>query len=332
MTHVLMVTAFFLATLSFADSTDEKIEANKPIEEVVSIGKQPGPKLWRVSHDDHELWILGVLNPLPKDLDWDSSAVEAVLSDSDAFISAPGIGMSINPLKTIFVLPSLLGVQKNPDGKKLVDIVPADIYARWTELKALYIGKDKGIERKRPIIAVNELYQKAIESTGLTHSGAVYKTIDKAVKRNDVQKISTSITRHLEKPREAIKKFKKSEIEDIECFEKTLNRIEADLAVMQTRAQAWASGDFAALRELPYEDQNAACFAAVLDSAIAEEMADELGLVDLESMLRDKWLAAAEQALQENNVTFATLPVEELLNPEGYVAELAKRGYAVRGG
>ena len=146
------------------------LQANKPIEEVVSIAKQPGPKLWRVSHDDHELWILGVLSPLPKKLDWDTAAIEAILADAEEVIDSPGVGLSINPLKTVFVLPALWGIEKNPNKKKLVDIVPPDIYQRWLTLKAQYIGRDRGIERKRPILAGNELYRKAVEKSGLTQA------------------------------------------------------------------------------------------------------------------------------------------------------------------
>ena len=307
-------------------------EIAEPMEEVVAVGKQPGPKLWRITNGERELWVLGVLSPLPQGLDWDTSAIDAVIADADQMIQPPSVSMSINPLKIAFVLPSLWGVEKNPDNKRLVDIVPSDLYERWLELKALYIGRDRGIERKRPMIAVNELYQKAIQATGLTQQTGVHKAISKAVKRNKVPVVDTGVARRLEKPRNAIKKFKRSEIEDLACFEKTIERIEVDLAVMKQRAQAWASGDVAALRALPYEDQNAACLAAVMESTFAEEMADQYDLIDLESRLREKWLTAAEAALQVNTVTFATLPMDELLKPDGYVAALAEKGYEVRGG
>ena len=61
----------------------------------------------------------------------------------------------------------------------------------------------------------------------------------------------------------------------------------------------------------------------------ADEMANELELVDVEQRLRNNWLDAAEKALTSNGVTFATLPIEELLQSDGMVAGLVARGYVV---
>ena len=325
------LTIFALAGLLLTFFVDAEAET-KPMEEVVAVAKQPGPKLWRINHDQNELWILGVLTPLPEEMDWDASSVQAVLADAQEYIQAPGVGVSINPVRAVFVLPTLWGVQKNPEGKKLHDLMPEPLYARWSALKAKYIGRDRGVERKRPMLAADELYRSAIDSAGLTNRTDIYKTIDKAVKKHNIRTTKTSVNRHLEKPRAAIKKFKKSEIEDIQCFEKTLDRIEHDLPVMQARAAAWAAGDVQGMRALPYEDQTQACFQEVMQSAFAEELTDALDLVDIESTLRENWLQAAENALNNNEVTFATLPINQLLNADGYVAELARRGYRVRGG
>ncbi|MEM7100923.1 MAG: TraB/GumN family protein [Pseudomonadota bacterium] len=306
--------------------------STKPMEEVVALGKQPGPKLWRVHHKQNELWILGVLNPLPKDMQWDASAVEAVLADADEYIQSPGVSVSVNPVRAVFMLPSLWGVQKNPDKKKLIDVLPASIYERWLVQKAQYIGQDKGVERKRPMLVADELFRRAIEASDLTQRSNVYKAINQAVKKHNIPTTQTGIRRKLEKPRQAIKKFKKSQISGVNCFEKTLNRIEHDLPVMKARAAAWAEGDISAMRALPYEDQNQACFEEVLQSSFAEDLARQMDLVDIQATLQQNWLQAVETALENNSVTFTTLPISELLKADGYMAELSRRGYTVRGG
>jgi hypothetical protein len=45
--------------------------------------------------------------------------------------------------------------------------------------------------------------------------------------------------------------------------------------------------------------------------------------------LKALWLAAAESALERNASTFALLPMKEILDPKGYVAALAAKGYTV---
>jgi len=43
----------------------------------------------------------------------------------------------------------------------------------------------------------------------------------------------------------------------------------------------------------------------------------------------DEWLAAADRALSRNDVTFAMLPMSELLGANGRLAKLKARGYSV---
>jgi hypothetical protein len=54
------------------------------------------------------------------------------------------------------------------------------------------------------------------------------------------------------------------------------------------------------------------------------------GLQSVPERVRDAWLAAAEKSLATNGSTFATLPLNEILDPQGYVAALEAKGYAVQ--
>lgn len=53
------------------------------IEEVVVVGKRPGPPLWKVVNSEHTLFIIGSLDPLLKSLEWDSASVDWIISQSD---------------------------------------------------------------------------------------------------------------------------------------------------------------------------------------------------------------------------------------------------------
>lgn len=323
---VLMFAACAANVTLASNPSDEHV-----IEEVVVVAKQPGPRLWRVRNGDHELWILGTLAPLQEKMQWDASSVEAVLADTDELIEAPGISLDANPLKVLWALPGLWGAQKNPDGKTLAEILPPDLYARWRALKNLYAPKNRSLEKKRPLLAANELYSKALEQNGLGGDAGVHKVIERTAKRHKVKVTTTSLHRRIEKPRAALKEFKRASMDDLECFSKTLARLETDLPMMQTRAQAWADGDIQALRALPYDDQNISCFDAVLNSEVIQDMASELQLDDVEAKLRGRWLAAARNALDANRVSFATLPMQELLDSAGVVAQLTQLGYEVKG-
>ena len=134
-----------------AQSQDDSVGQEAPLEEVLVTGQQPGPGLWKVTRpgdaNGHVLWILGNYSPLPKKLSWRSTELEAVLAQSQAVLAPVSVSASAGPLGGITLLPTLIGVRDNPGGRKLQEVVPPDLYARWLPLKARYLGKDQGVIR-----------------------------------------------------------------------------------------------------------------------------------------------------------------------------------------
>ena len=59
------------------------------LEEVVVSGAQPGPGLWHVERDGHELWILGTLTPLPRRMQWVADEVQATVARSKEVVLGP---------------------------------------------------------------------------------------------------------------------------------------------------------------------------------------------------------------------------------------------------
>ena len=128
---------------------------------VVVSGFQPGPGLWRVRRGENTLYILGTQSPLPKAMTWRSDEAREVLAEAGAVLGPPGVvvGRDIGVFRGLTMLPAAMRAVRNPDGATLDELLPADVYQRWSVLKARYVGRDRGIERKRPAIAVHQLYR-----------------------------------------------------------------------------------------------------------------------------------------------------------------------------
>ena len=297
------------------------------LDTMVVTGVQPGPGMWKVSKGDHTLWILGTLSPLPNNITWLSRDVDAVLDQSQQILGAPGfrIDAKIGVFTGLTLLPSAMKAVKNPGDATLQDVVPADLYARWLVLKKKYLGRDSGIEKKRPIVAANELYQEAIRKSGIGSKPVVSPVIKAALKRRKLKLTPTEVSMPITDPKQALKELQASDVDDIECFSKTLSRLENDLPLMVERANAWSIGDIEALRASPYEDQQVACLSAFVQTSFAQKR----GLVDLRQRVEAKWMETAEASLQKNQVTFATVPISLLLKPDGYLAKLQAKGYVV---
>ena len=46
------------------------------VETVVVTAPKPGPALWHIAQNGSDVWILGVVTPMPRGLSWNSAAVE----------------------------------------------------------------------------------------------------------------------------------------------------------------------------------------------------------------------------------------------------------------
>jgi len=289
-------------------------------------GVQPGPGLWKVSKGDHVLWVLGTLDLLPKHMDWQARDVLAAIAESQQVLDRPQVKLDakLGFFGTLGLLPSLIGVRNNPDGKRLVDVVPPDQYARWLVLKKRYLGWDNGVEKQRPIFAAAALFIAAIKQADLSND-MLDPLIKKAAAQHDLKPTPVTYTVVVDQPKAVVKDFKKTPMDDRDCFAKTLDHLDSDVALMRARANAWATGDLDTLRRLPLSDQLQVCLAAVDASGVAHE----LGLTAIEDHVEATWVTAASKALATNRVTFAQLPMQRLLGDHSYLAALQSLGDTV---
>ncbi|RJG22539.1 TraB/GumN family protein [Massilia cavernae] len=310
---------------SQSEPTPEAAATEPAPEQILVVGQRPGPGLWKISKGENVMWVFGAYSPLPVKMEWRAHEVEAVLSQSQEFLAPPSTGIGIG-FSAVTVLPFIVGVKNNPDGAKLQDVLPADVYARWLALKAKYIGENKDIESERPMFASDELFRKGLAHAGLTGNTNIDKKLFGIAKKHKVKTTSTGMTVKIESPVKTIRAFKKSTLNDVACFSRTIEQLETDLDAMRIRANAWAVGDIAVIEKLKFIDRGEACSDAVLTSVVADLQPE---IRTMKARARETWLVAAERSLATNKSTFAMLRMRDILDPKGLVAELQARGYTV---
>lgn len=308
-----------------APSTEAPIRDEAP---VVVVGSLPGPGLWKVTRGDHVMWVLGIQSPLPKRMQWRSGEVENALAASQELIHAPVLGISVDTggfFRSLFLVPRMYGARKNPDGKTLRDVLPADLYARWLPLRERYLGRGRGAERMRPLFAADALWEEALDDNDLVSSGIVMPVVRRAVKAHGLRETHPKRMLEIKDPKALLAEIEHEQLDDAGCMAKTLERLEAGPDLLRQRANAWATGDLAALRALPATSQDRACADAAMESPALRKR----GGSGIDEELERAWLEAAERALAGNRSTFALLPISNLLSADGYLAGLAARGYEV---
>jgi hypothetical protein len=343
----LMVATTVLALLAgaaFGAQSDEGLEV---LDTVLVTGEQPGPGLWRVSKDDHVMWVLATYGPLPKDMTWRAKQVEARIAESQEvlFGGSVGIAPNIGILRGITLIPAALKAGKNPDGETLKQVLPPETYARWLALRQKYIGKDDDIEKWRPVLALGQLQGKAMEKHGLRGGPSVDAVVRGAAKKHKVrihQLKNVQRVIRMEDPRGMLKAVRKVEAPDLACFTRDLGELEPGIERSKARANAWARGDIARLRELErrgrkLEDEcGYVLIAAITEGNSADAarmkkmMADALWHAQWAGVqAQNEWLAAAQVALEKNKSTFTVLGLNDVLSPEGTLEKLRKLGYTV---
>jgi hypothetical protein len=279
------------------------------------------------------LWILGDSPPLPKGMSWKSAQVEAVLRASQELLLDSSVAITLDEKVGVFrgmsLVPAALRARKNPDGVKLVDLLPADVYRRWLVQKKRYLGYEAGIENWRPIFAAEKLRKVAIRKLKLR--SPVGEVIGKLVAELGIKRTVPlkKFVMKTDELRTNLKRFAREPLADAECFEVTLQLTEAlsDAALQSARARAWASADLAGLSELPpLANPSLPCFLAMASSSVGQELVP----ADLRAQVQAAWIDAAMQSLANNVSTLAVVPLRKLLDEqEGYLTLLRARGYSV---
>lgn len=344
---ILIVT---LCSLSTGAVVAQQAEEPPELDTVLVIGEQPGPGLWKVSKGDHVLWVLAAHGPLPKDMKWRSSEIEARIAGSQEVLygGGVGIGANIGLLRGLTLIPGALRATKLPDRQRLEDVLPAEARARWRALRDKYLGKDKDVERMRPAIALERLRSAALRQSGLSGGPNAYDVVGDLRKKHKVRRNQLPATRRtvrVENPRGMLREAARLETPDLPCFIEGLDRLEEELDVTRRRANAWARGDITTLRSLHREldlqqSLEESCTSALMTSLTEGEGADA---AHMKKMLADMqwhaqwarveaeqaWLAAAAAALEKNVSTFAVLSLNEVLKSDGLIEKLRAAGYVV---
>ena len=293
--------------------------------EVLVVGKQPGPGLWRISKGDHDLWIFATLTPLPKQMIWDATDVEKRIRESQAVLAPPRIDPHVGFFRGLTLLPSLLRARHSPDGRTLEQVVPRDLYMRWLSLRVKYLG-NSGDEKLRPMLAALDLADHALDQEGLDDDPDIWRRIESISRRAQVPIRPVVLDLRIPDEKGYIRDLTQISAErELACLRSVIEHLEKDLPSLRERANLWSLGDVARLRPMLPADEPIACFDAVMSvSRFRSEYAQ------VSTQLDSLWISSAEQALQGNRSTLAVVGIKKLLAADGWLAQLRSRGYEIR--
>jgi hypothetical protein len=304
-------------TIVAHDTPPAVAQPPQPLPQVLITGEQPGPGLWKVTSGQHVLWILGAPpTPLPPGLVWRSKQVKAVLARAQEVILDGHIVFDANrTLGEGGLQPTEYFQERRlPYPQTLKDVVPEDLYHRFTALKSTFAAKDRELEHLRPWLAASELRKHVLTSLGLTETTIPTIVVRDASLRAELIKVITYANYS------EFERTSKSS-RTVSCLEKTVAELETDRDNLKRLANAWSVGDIAELRKLLQRQGPDNCLSVMFDS---EQRATEAVTQHTQG-----WLAAVELALRTRQTSFALVPMVKVLAPDGWITALRAHGYVV---
>jgi uncharacterized protein YbaP (TraB family) len=318
MRMMLRIAAPFLVAGLWAVGLTATAQADEPpavMDDLVVTGERPGPGMWHVHRGAAQVWILGSMSPLPKGIAWRSKQVEQVLDHTGHVLVQKPFELGI--VRILWLLITEHKVLMVGGGKRLKDVLPADMYARFAALRAKYGESPDKWERFRPLVAAAFLQQAAFHQAGLSTRvdlGAAMRTLAKK-HRVPVEEIKIAGVGDV---MDALKTLPAAT--ENACVAASLATIERDLPRLLERAQAWADGNVERIGKLREPAEVDACRAA-LDTGV--------GAAELIGRMRATWMGAIEKYLQSPGVTVAVVNIDMLLEPGGLLDELRAKGYQI---
>jgi uncharacterized protein YbaP (TraB family) len=285
------------------------------LDEVVVTSERAGPGMWHVHRGNAHVWILGSLSPLPKDITWRSRQVEGILDGTrEVLVQKP---LEVGIARILWLLITDRKLLLVGGGKRLKDVMPANLHARFAIQRARYTSEADKWEHFRPLVAAAFLQQAAFHQAGLSTRVDLGAAMRKLAEKHRVPVEEIKIA-GLHDVVEAMKTLPPAA--ENACVEASLATVESGLPRLVDRAHAWADGDVERLEKLPEPPEVNACRAA-LDAGV--------GAADLIALVRRTWLDAVEQHLTSPGVTVAVVNIDMMLESGGLLDELRAKGYDV---
>lgn len=278
-------------------------------------GERAGPGMWHVHHGSADVWLLGSLSPLPRGITWRSRQVERVLETASQVLVQKPFEISIP--RILWVLLTERSLVLETGGKRLKDVLPPNLHARFAALRRKYSGDPDKWEHYRPIIAAALLQQAAFHQIGLSMRldlGAAVRILAKP-KHVRVEEVKIAAVGDM---LDALKTMAPA-TENI-CVDASLVTTESALPRLIERAQAWADGNLERLQGLPVPQEVDAC---------REALEGGRGALDIIALMRRSWLGSIEKSLQGSGTTIAVVNLDLLIDPGGLLDELRAAGYQI---
>lgn len=277
------------------------------VEELVVVGRLPGPAWWRVQDADTTVWVLGVPSIAPRHMEWDRAIFERRLQGANVVV-LPFVNVKAKLAGSLGAAFNLIRVKAGGPYEAKLD--PAT-RARFVAVRTRLGQSASHYSTGNPLAAGVQLAIDYRDRSGLTNMDPA-KLVRLLAQRARIPVVEKSYD--LGGQLGAI--IRTPPATGRACFDEVLAQAEAGPGVTLAAARAWATGDVpgALGNERTYER----CLASISGGRAYDERtkADEA--------------AAIVKALQTPGHAIVLVPLRPLLAQGGVLDRLRGQGFTVK--
>lgn len=321
MSHSVLLRVSTLATLVCATAASTSVAQTSPAtsantrsdvqsEEIVVTAQRSGIPVWRVSGPQTTIVLVGTINGVSKNTNWDPAPLTAALLKADRVMFPGSVKLAISAFSAIGYLPKFLKFATLPKGRSLKDMMPPDQFARLIALQKRGVLK-AGFERRHPLFLAYLLRRAAEGKKGLGPDPD--KFVNNFARKNKLKLVPLASIKA--KPL-ATDLFASAPTTHVPCLLDAITLAEAGPGAIKARSDAWAQRRVPDVMASTAERMFHSCWPSGTD-------ADRRVGQNLRRSVR--------QILAQPQVTVAVVSLDALAERGGVLDELVSAGFDVRG-
>lgn len=285
---------------TYTDVDNENNDRWSTIAEVIVRAHVPGPPMWKLSKGGATVWVLPMINPVPKDLAWDSSRLLRILKISDAiYIPKPDKPTT---------------VQKIPANGKLSEFLSKNTYKRLLKVIDRENLSHRFLLQIKPAYLGGIVYNQSLLQRGYI-PWLDMNTFNNAVQKSKIKIIDLP----WHSPEVGFEFMQNATVEQADyCLNLFLDSLDQDVFKAPIVAKAWSSGDLQAVLNDYSADPYNKC------ELSQKKYADEYKVI-----VDDEVVHQIQLLLNDNRTNVIVLPLDDVLKKEGIFDKLRDDGVEI---
>jgi uncharacterized protein YbaP (TraB family) len=273
--------------------------------EAVEVKAQPGPAVWRLTRGSSEVWLLGLVGALPKDLDWNKQYLSELLDGARVILMPPKANVALTDIAWFLIRHG--GELSLPRGQSLEATLPDPLRARFQAARDAVSDDADDYRTDTPIRAAMRLQQDFMKKASLS-GREPRETIAGMADRKHIKNVPVTRFEAMDAVRDILKL---TPDQQRVCLAQAADDVHWGLAHAGPAATAWAIGDVKAMKANYAESRLGDCIIAAVQA-----------VGDINGRNTADYVAAIDAALNQPGKSIVVIGMGPLLRRGGVLERL----------